>query len=123
MSDKKYVVPEEGMSVALAAVSREDKSIASVAVLAFIRWQAESPKVPTVEQEKSMYDAWRENGRFKPENGAMMFAASEWQRRMYLAPEPEVPEEIKDLMWPNARSAGDHDKSVIEAYRRGKAVR
>jgi hypothetical protein len=35
--------------------------------------------------------------------------------------EPEVPkDEVKDLMWPNARSAGDHDRSVIEAYRRGR---
>lgn len=35
--------------------------------------------------------------------------------------EPEVPkDEVKDLMWPNARSAGDHDRSVIEAYRRGQ---
>ena len=24
---------------------------------------------------------------------------SEWQRRMFLAPEPEVPEAIKDLMF------------------------
>jgi hypothetical protein len=57
-------------------------------------------------------------------------AAIRCVRRMFLAPEPEVPEAIKDLMWsqplykcdtefyeaiPNANA------SVLEAYRRGKA--
>ena len=52
----------------------------------------------------------------------------EWQRRMFLA-EPEIPEEIEDLLWlkrmrispsnlPDPMYAC-HDADVIEAYRRG----
>ncbi len=53
----------------------------------------------------------------------------EWQRRIFLAPEPEIPEEIKDLLSPTDPITGvalltgltEHGKSVIiEAYRRGK---
>ena len=35
--------------------------------------------------------------------------------------QPEIPEAIKNLMWPNARSAKEHDESIIEAFRRGQA--
>lgn len=42
----------------------------------------------------------------------------EFQRRMFIAPQPEIPEEIKDLLFP------EHDNSrLIEAFRRGKAAR
>lgn len=52
-------------------------------------------------------------------------------RRMFLAPEPEVPEEIADILWgefddpPTATSVTLHarklhNKSIIEAFRRGK---
>jgi hypothetical protein len=39
-----------------------------------------------------------------------------WVLRMYLAPEPEVPEEIKDIL--DRTVKGDFD--VIEAFRRGQ---
>jgi hypothetical protein len=64
---------------------------------ALIRWQSENPQVPTWEQKKALRchlhpaeskgnGAWM--GTTDIEDGAV-----EWQRRMYLAPEPEVPKD------------------------------
>lgn len=42
-------------------------------------------------------------------------------RRMYLAPEPEVPKEVKDLLVSGFDvSSGETDSRILEAYRRGK---
>lgn len=54
------------------------------------------------------------------------FVIREWQRRMFLAPEPEVPEAIKDLLLDGAdfihgqRHADEANKQILEAYRRGQ---
>jgi hypothetical protein len=67
--------------------------------------------------------------------------AVEWQRRCFLAPEPEVPEDVKELLWADARCPDGifyfpvddrkpytsetlhHNKQIIEAYRRGKGAK
>ena len=40
---------------------------------------------------------------------------------MFLAPEPEVPEAIKDLLWSISGDKEDHEhnSAILEAYRRG----
>lgn len=65
---------------------------------AICRAISENPIVPTPEQEGDLIGYWRTEDRRAgyPTNGARAMAV-EWQRRMFLAPEPEVPEEIKDL--------------------------
>ena len=46
---------------------------------------------------------------------------------MFLAPEPEVPEEIKDLLWSIGgtwmQTDKKHNNEVAEAYRRGKEAK
>ena len=59
-----------------------------------LRWQSENPQVPTEKQERELYDAWEESKRsftapYTRFDHATAFGAIEWQRRMYLAPEPE----------------------------------
>ena len=63
---------------------------------------SENPVVPTDEQLQVFRKQWdSENWNRSQENRGDFFrwCLLEWQRRMFLAPEPEVPEEISNLMW------------------------
>jgi len=174
MSDK-IVVPG-GMLDAALEVARERRGYPHLASLetarlkanvqaeleAALRWIAKNPIGPTNEQAKEL---WRTStaGETNEARRASL-AAVEWQRRMFLAPEPEVqneicakcggrilrtpdgtwyhgrsavgyfdheaspepevPEEIKDLILPNIKS-GFFKPEVVnermaECYRRGQ---
>ena len=131
-----YAVPEEGLKAVVAAnekwladnwISRDFlKAFAREIIGAFILWQSEHPRVPTpgVTQEilKESYA--------KCDGSTSQFAyqCAEFQRRMYLAPEPEVPEEIKDLQRISLASLQSQEQLnylvtalKVEAFRRGKA--
>jgi hypothetical protein len=123
VSDKKYVVPE-GMMV---AVDGEFPSVAKASevergLLAAIRWLAENPIAPTMEQAHEMF--MLKTGFGFEMHEWVRWGACEWQRRMFEAPEPEVPEAVKGLLWDAAlfgkSTTGDHNDAIIEAYRRGK---
>ena len=72
----------------------------------------------------------RERDRYEEPRGVGFTLAEfaiEWQRQMYLAPEPEVPEEISDLLYRHPKGFSDNfigmdqaDENTREAYRRGK---
>ncbi len=91
---------------------------------AALRWLSEKPIVPTPEQAN---DLW------KATNGALkdvwpILIVTEWQRIMFRAPEPEVPEEIKDLLHISLPETPEIVQEsvrsyIIEAYRRGKAAK
>ena len=133
MSDKKYVVPEEGLKAARDAVaagemlehSTRSKDLLQTALEAFIRWQSESPRVPSVRDIQEMVAAF--NGQSLEQSDCLRsFLPIEWQRRMYLAPEPEVPEEIKDLLVNPVIGAINGEQindRVLQAFQRGKASR
>jgi hypothetical protein len=86
------------------------------------RWLSEHPKVPTDDDVLRMCNIHPDS----PE-GYVPYAVivcSEWQRRMFVAPEPGVPEEIKDLILPDIES-GFFKPEIInarleEAFRRGQ---
>ena len=111
----KIVVPE-GMWIAgfNATITIADRGEATTKCLeAALRWLSENPIVPTSRQERELVDSWiKETSLGKTEH-----LVTEWQRRMFLAPEPEVPEEIKDLL---AGVHPDVTPIAIEAYRRGQ---
>ena len=122
MSEKRYAVPE-GMLKAAIDARYTGKPIPDlihvdqvrVILEAAVRWQSENPRVPTFAQCRDM---WAEAS--MQEDGTETSAViAKWIRRMYLAPEPEVPEKIKDLLCGSARC----DAATVEAYRRGKAGR
>jgi hypothetical protein len=89
---------------------------------ASLEWLAENPIVPTEEQAKaltkeldapypSLFSIW------------WPMAFKEWQRQIFLEPEPEVPEVIKDLMYTKHDISPPferHNNLVIEAYNRGR---
>lgn len=107
---------------------------------AALLWLAENPIVPTDGQMQRLYEDMS-----KINDGRLTHrAVVEWQRRMFLEPNPEVPEAIKDLLLDEnsciplatnmpmpmqsfTYTIGDaerkHNAQVIEAYRRGKARR
>ena len=105
MSDK-YVVPEEGMKAAIDAAGQTVKGcpwqeIVSTALEAFIRWQSETPPVPTDEQIREAAKKADPRGDWKVATSFLTDYRNFlmlWERIMYLAPEPTVPEEIEDLL-------------------------
>ena len=105
MSDK-YVVPEEGMKAAIDAAGQTVKGcpwqeIVSTALEAFIRWQSENPPAPTDEQIREAAKKADPRGDWKVATSFLTDYRNFlmlWERIMYLAPEPTVPEEIEDLL-------------------------
>jgi len=91
---------------------------------AALRWLSENPIEPTQKQSRKLY-ADVPQGLLVDE--VPSWYAIVWQRRMFLAPESEVPEEIKDLLWSIGgtwmQTDKKHNNEVAEAYRRGKEAK
>ena len=129
MSEKKIVVPEGMLQAAKTGVRNSDGDAFLSALEVALRWLSENPIVPTDEQLKELCEDWgRQVG--KPEDiprnpmiSLLKVGSVEWQRRMFLAQEPKVTEEIGDLMWADAGSAELHNKECQEAFRRGQRSR
>jgi hypothetical protein len=103
---KKIEVPE-GMSNAVReATHGYDAQTVNIGVEAALRWMDEELQKlkETVSHKQAKPEAYK--------------AAIQDVRRMFLAPEPEVPEAIQDL-W-DASPTPDTKRRTIEAYRRGK---
>lgn len=105
MSEKRVVVPSEmGVAVARAvhgACGRVDyHPQIRVALEEALLWLSENPIVPTPEQcdeIRSAVDAVMENGPGRQVGESLVSDGTcetcvEWQRRMFLAPEPPDPE-------------------------------
>ena len=130
---KKIIVPEfvlKAVSDAWNATKTGDRVTHNIAE-AVCRAISENPIVPTQQQASEMWQVYvglRGNA-----VDSIAGCMAEWQRRMFLAPEPEVPEEISNLMWSDwQRQLGlpqtlgswapleSHNSQVIEAFRRGQ---
>ena len=124
MGEKRVVVPE-GMYD--AAMKYQDSGIQCGAALeAALRWLSENPIVPTEEQAQYMYDGKKGLGHA----GTIRYCMIEWQRRMFLAPEPNPLDDL--YIFPNQFipvdlkvdiSANDVNVRINEAYRRGQQSR
>ena len=132
MGEKRYVVPEQMRLAVAQAVHLECGRVdyhpqIRVALEAAVRWLAENPVLPTDEQIRELFSLTNH----KVDCASYREREYEWQRRMFLAPEPEVPEAVKDLLWDSANLVAKNvgifgdvpvqvDKNIIEAYRRGR---
>lgn len=121
MNEKKYVVPE-GMLKAAEKRLKTCYGLADFAQMILeiaIRWLAENPIVPTLEQVEKISSVVMKSDR----RGTADYYV-EFQRIMFLAPEPDPDEPIKDLLGKAmAYTADCLSERVREAYRRGKAER
>lgn len=92
---KQYVVPEDGLSVALSAWNNSYGKVPSTAfkagLEAFIRWQSENPQVPTAAQARELIGPM-----VVLNETSLIMAIEAWQRRMYDAPELE-PSQFSNL--------------------------
>ena len=95
-----------------------------LALEAALLWLSENPIVP---DDKIAHELWKVALELDPDRNENGHAAKnlviEWQRRMFLSSEPEIPEEIKDLLVEGIAPTLNQNHSIIEAYRRGKASR
>ena len=140
--ENKIVVPEgmfeAGYKAACLVTNKSANSAVTMAVIeAALSHLKENPMVPTEVQGEQIYAgacAFSDRyGKYKvTAAGYVQFICEEWQRRMFLAPEPEVPKEIADLMisvegvaaagpaQSIAAAVKELNAKTIEAYRRGR---
>lgn len=129
MDEKKYAVPAGMLDAFRKAETHHgrvwDAEVLEAMLTAALRWLAENPIVPTPEQMNKLRFDTCDNDMTTTFNQRSINLATAWQRRMFLAPEPEIPEAVKDLLWKseddgkNYDPAPGHNRDVIEAYRRG----
>jgi hypothetical protein len=126
---KKVIVPEGMLESAKETFIAGCVPSLPRALEAALRWLGENPIVPTDAQRAEL-------GRICPYedsgNGNVhSFIAVEWQRRMFLAPEPEIPKEIEDFMFyigsglhsDTQKGVDEVNQRILEAYRRGQQSR
>ena len=131
MSEKVFVVPEGMLKAAVdatwmkargttipqadARVAHEIEENIRASVADALRWLSENPIKPTSSDIESVY---------KSGNARLIDCICEWQRRMFLAPEPEVPTEIRGLI-DGMDSMAKYErewatKVVLKAFRLGQ---
>ena len=124
MSEEKIVVPEGMLEATRGACTPNHPNRTRIELEAALRWLSENPIEPTQKQSRKLY-ADVPQGLLVDE--VPSWYAIVWQRRMFLAPESEVPEEIKDLLWSIGgtwmQTDKKHNNEVAEAYRRGKEAK
>jgi hypothetical protein len=98
---------------------------------AFAEVLAENPIVPSIEDINAIGCAWfkffdpdMDDPQHKSFRDGMLRALDLFQRRMFLSPEPEVPEAIKDLLVDDGTgwtvAGANANEKIIEAFRRGR---
>ena len=132
---KRIRVPEEMIQVADAEIracssissSIPDRTIAiiqKITIESVLRYISEHPQVPTDEQAKQLRDIGKEvSGQYDTQlhtAASAVAIAMEWQRRCFVQEEPEIPEEIKDLLKLSVPiSLDEFMRRGLEIYRRG----
>jgi hypothetical protein len=94
MNEKKIVVPEGMLDAFRKAETHHgflwDAKVLEAMLTAALRWLAENPMVPS---HKQVQDIAQSNVYYTSDVSKWI---AEWQRRMFLAPEPEVRQFVKD---------------------------
>lgn len=117
---KRIIVPAEMLSAVdekgcSCARCRSERAMAAETILRYI---SEHPQVPTDEQ----FVRLSADSIGNPALGSGWFRrlSAEWQRRCFVQEEPEIPEEIRELVPPGQMACGEGLKNLLyEAYRRG----
>src|ERR1700677_119276 len=145
MSDKRIRIPSEMRHAAFKAVANKHgvstvgamaeswADDAAVAVEAALLWLSEHPIVPTNDLIGDCYEkVYGVRLSTSADYDRVGKFVAESQRRMFLSPQPEIQEEIADLLWDDSKGRlGEmgvgrndrHNALIVEAFNRGKAVR
>lgn len=132
---KRLTIPQvirDAVHNALASypVAANTGHAAEIACEAFARVLAEHPIVPTEGQWAALVSEWKRD-KHAMEVPSMEDIYPLWATHMFDAPEPEVPEEIKDMLLDAGAPDSEHcffkpsvyNERIQEAYRRGKESR
>lgn len=125
---KKVVVPGGMLDAAIKASMEAGLGIGPstelrVVIEAALRWQSENTPHPTDKEFGELIVSCSSSiGQERWEHSTEWMRAGilchEWVRRMYYAPEPEVPEEIKRI-W-EASPTPETKRRIVEAFRIGQ---
>lgn len=135
---KKIVVPEGMLKAAVEDAAWNGPiygargAIGVIVLEAGLRWLSENPIVPNASDTLGLLQEIVQSGHLSNEEYCSIPSTTvravirEWQCRMFLAPEPEVPEAIKDLLLDERTNEGlgkvagkSYNNALIEAYQRG----
>ncbi len=138
MSEKRYILPAGmfaafmcGYNICWTSYDGDERNkhftCMEAGVRAVLRFLAENPIVPSETQRQHLLEHFSPFGVDHWDKSMWHnFIADctvEFQRRMFVPPEPEVPKELEDLLdddlIPNIRS-NNHHMRIIEAFRRGQ---
>lgn len=131
MSERKVVVPKEMLQAAEKAGLQGEYMIGGpflvsmeVAIEAALRWLAENPIVPTLADVKEFHSPETLQLSY---HGQLQEACVRWQRRMFLAPEPEQRPDligIANKLTSNANwRSSDLYHALLEEFRMGQEYR
>ena len=143
---KKIVVPEGMLKAAVEDAAWNGPiygargAIGVIVLEAGLRWLSENPIVPNASDTLGLLQERVQSGHLSNEEYCSIPSTTvravirEWQCRMFLAPPPEVPEEVKDLLLDESQERRTDfrganvsswarpfiNEAILEAYRRGK---
>ena len=135
---KKIVVPEGMLKAAVEDAAWNGPiygargAIGVIVLEAGLRWLSENPITPS-QKEAGELSGWKAREE-DAHRHIVQLSIREWQCRMFLAPPPEVPEEVKDLLLDESQERRTDfrganvsswarpfiNEAILEAYRRGK---
>ena len=134
-SPKKIAIPEQMLKAGWGEFCSFESSRAvsgeefRAGLEAALQWFTEWPIEPSLEKIRRMFPNCTSPSEIKE-------ICVKWGRNIFVAPEPEFPDQIKDLLWsPHGSYVSDlklkqvqcecdrHNAALAEAYRRGKASR
>jgi hypothetical protein len=122
-SSIKIKVPDGMMDAFRVAVQERFGSVpggCGVGLEAACRWLATTDNLgPTVDQAKQLVARMPYYGKDYLQE-LVRWIASEWLKEMFLAPEPEVPEEVRDLLVNAVSPESYPNPQIVEAFRRGQ---
>lgn len=109
----------------LEAYCGDDQRDFQHALEAALLWLSENPIVPSDAQLEDLRESVKDRTSWK---GQCMEAIVEFQRRMFAAPEPEVPEEVAEMLLDETIPEADfsrptrnyHNNQIIKAFRVGQ---
>jgi hypothetical protein len=132
MSEKRYILPAGmfaafmcGYNICWTSYDGDERNkhftCMEAGVKAVLRFLAENPIVPTEEQVERIHNEEPVDAGSPTNVWQIRNYIKVWQWRMFLAPEPQVPKEIEDLLCAKSDTFNKHfDDRIIEAFRRGQ---